>query len=183
MRIENNIIYADFGKALYRASNQSFAGKEYVCHITFFDNTGKRLVLPTRENESYFYELDDLDELKVAKIKELESYDNSDGVNTITVNGVKLIFRASERLKIALLINSLKTAGKEFITLWNGVDSYDMPISTAESVFEQYELYAADVFNTTSKHKAAIMQLSTVEAIRDYNFTSDYPAPLVINIE
>ena len=50
-------------------------------------------------------------------------------------------------------------------------------------MLDKIEVYALNCFDTTSKHKRNVYQLSTIEEIENYDYTSGYPEKLTFTYE
>lgn len=123
-----------------------------------------------------------LREAKDNKLAEIESYDNSDSVNGIIVNGVQLWIPADKRAILKASVDAYKTLGIDPITkVWEGVEY----TSTADDwlrMIATVEVYASECYNTTARHKAAVEALTTVEDVNDFDVTVGYPAMPEFNV-
>ena len=116
---------------------------------------------------------------KASKIAELEAYDSSDAINSFEVGGVSLWVPADKRAVLRTSIEAYKALGAESITkVWEGQD-YTFPITAWDTMLNQVEVYASECFNQTQRHASAINNLSTIEDVEAYDFTTGYPEKLV----
>ena len=116
-----------------------------------------------------------LERAKANKIAELEAYDQSDAVDSFTIDGNTMWLTVEERQQIATQISANEAVGRADMTRWfNGI-SYTFPLSTWKQMLVALEVYAGDAINVTEAHKAAINALTTVEAVEAYDFTTNYP--------
>ena len=50
-------------------------------------------------------------------------------------------------------------------------------------MLDKLEIYALNCFDITSKHKRNVYQISTIEEIENYDYTSGYPEKLTFTYE
>ena len=117
-----------------------------------------------------------LDKAKASKIAELEAYDQSDSVDSFTINGQSMWLTVEERQQIATQISANEAVGRDNMTRWFGGHSFTFPLATWKQMLVALEVYAGDAINVTEAHKAAINALTTVEAVEGYDFTLNYPS-------
>ena len=123
-----------------------------------------------------------LREAKDNKLAEIESYDNSDSVNGIIVNGVQLWIPADKRAILKASVDAYKTLGIGPITkVWDGVE-YTATADEWLRMIATVEVYASECYNTTARHKAAVEDLTTVEDVNAFDVTVGYPAMPEFNV-
>lgn len=160
-----------------------FGGKITLDGRTVFNPSHDQLIAAgyeVKETQSY---VPTLDEVKAQKIAELDRYDTSEAVNGFTLNGMSMWLDFDTRQKIAERLPSEKNAGREVTTLWYGNIKFQLPIALVESLLDKIKLYAADCYDVTAKHKAAVQALDTKEDVEAYDYTTGYPERLVFNTE
>ena len=120
-----------------------------------------------------------LESAKVSKIAQLEAYDQSDTVNSFTVNGQEMWLDVATRQQLKTSLDAYKAAEAETVAKWfNGI-KYEFPLSIWEQMLNALEIYAAEALNVTEQHKYNIQQLDTLEAVAEYDFTTGSPNKLV----
>ena len=119
-----------------------------------------------------------LERAKQNKIAELEAYDQSDAVNSFTINGQSMWLNVEERQQIATQISANEAIGRETMTRWFGGQSFTFPVNIWKQMLVALEVYAGDAINVTESHRAAINALESIEDVEDYDFTVDYPNKL-----
>lgn len=124
----------------------------------------------------------ELEKTRNLKLKGLEEFDTSDKVNSFTINNNEVWLDKSTRVGLVNSISIEKESGKEQTTIWFNNISITTSCDIALNILKEVELYAAECFNTTANHKLAIQELSTVDEINNYNYTTGYPAKLQFNI-
>lgn len=115
---------------------------------------------------------------KQEKIAELEVYDQSDAVDSFTINGQSMWLTVEERQQIATQISANEAVGRDNMTRWFGGHSFTFPLATWKQMLVALEVYAGDAINVTEAHKAAIEALATIEDVEAYDFTANYPTKL-----
>ena len=115
---------------------------------------------------------------KADKIAKLEVYDSSDAVNSFSVDDKDMWVPADKRAVLRTSIEAYKALGAENITkVWEGQD-YTFPVTAWDKMLNQVEVYASECFNQTQRHIDAIGKLSTIEEVKEYDFTQGYPEKL-----
>lgn len=123
-----------------------------------------------------------IEEVRADKLMALESYDSSEDVNRFVLNGVPMWIDKATRVGLQLRINAESVTGRVNTTLWfNGV-SYPLTIVNALNMLYAIEMYASSCYDNTERHKAAILELTKIDAITNYDFTSGYPDTLIFTI-
>ena len=120
-----------------------------------------------------------LERAKANKIADLMDYDQSDAVDSFTINGNTMWLTVEERQQIATQISANEAVGRTNMTRWFGGASYTFPLVTWKQMLVDLEVYAGDAINVTESHKAAINALTTVEDVEEYDFETGYPAKLM----
>lgn len=115
-------------------------------------------------------------------LREIAAYDTSSDVNSFTVSGMTAWLDKTTRTTVRVAIDSCKTAGRDTYDVWFGGMSISLPCDTAIALLAQLEVYAADCYNTTAKHKAAAEALTTRDEIAAYDYKSDYPEKLTFTL-
>lgn len=116
-----------------------------------------------------------LAQAKANKVAELEAYNQSDAVDSFTINGQSMWLTVEERQQIATQISANEAVGRTDMTRWFGGHSFTFPLATWKQMLVALEVYAGDAINVTEAHRAAIGRLTTVEDVANYDFTEGYP--------
>ena len=119
-----------------------------------------------------------VEQAKMEKKHQIESYDKSSAVNSFSINGTSMWLNVNQRQQLATQINVNEIAGNETMTRWFNETSFTFPVSTWKQMLVALELYAGEAINVTESHKAAVDALNTVEDIDNYNFKVGYPNKL-----
>jgi hypothetical protein len=126
--------------------------------------------------------VDNLQSLKENILKDIERYDKSVNVNLFYVNGEGAWFDKDTRVG---LINSTLAGireNKSTAPLWINNKCYIIKCEDIIALLDKLELYALACFNTTSQHKAFIINSESEEDIIAYNYKNGYPEKLMLTI-
>lgn len=116
-----------------------------------------------------------------AKLAEIDAYDTSEAVNGFVLDGAMAWLDRNTRGGLARRLASEANDGREVTTLWLDTRSFTLPIALAKALLDIVELYAADCFDVTARHKAAVAAMTDIESVRAYDHTSGYPDRPVIS--
>lgn len=137
--------------------------------------------VPTEEQllswgfEEYIEPAPTLEQVRNNKLSQIDSYNNSQEVNSFTIKGSKMWLTISERQQIATQISANEAMGRETMTKWyNGIE-FTYPLAQWKKMLVVLEVYAGDALNVTEAHKAAVKALTTIEDIEAFDITAGYP--------
>lgn len=131
---------------------------DFIQRVSFFDNA--------------------LDVTKEEAIEQITEYDQSEDVNSFTLQGKQMWLPKETRVGLVNSITIEKNAGKETTVLWFGGERYELPVDTALQMLSALELYAVQCYNTTAMHKANVISLESVGDVVNYDYTLHYPEKL-----
>ena len=131
---------------------------DFIQRVSFFDNT--------------------LGVIKEEAIEQITEYDQSEDVNSFTLQGKTMWLPKETRVGLVNSVTIEKNAGKETTVLWFGGEKYELPVDTALQMLSALELYALECYNVTAAHKAAVNALESVEDVVAYDYTQGYPEKL-----
>ena len=131
---------------------------DFIQRVSFFDNP--------------------LDVTKEEAIEQITEYDQSEDVNSFTLQGKQMWLPKETRVGLVNSITIEKNAGKKTTVLWFGGEKYELPVDTALQMLSALELYALECYNVTAAHKAAVNVLESVEDVVAYDYTQGYPEKL-----
>ncbi len=121
-----------------------------------------------------------IEDARAAKLAEIDAYDVSPAVNGFTLDGDHIWLENNLRLRLSNRILTEEAAGREVTRLWFEDKRYDLPIAVAKQMLAAVELYAMDCYDVTATHRHAVGQLTTIEEIDAYDYTTGYPAQLTL---
>ena len=119
-----------------------------------------------------------LDVIKEEAIEQITEYDQSEDVNSFTLQGKTMWLPKETRVGLVNSVTIEKNAGKETTVLWFGGEKYELSVDTALQMLSALELYALECYNVTAAHKAAVNALESVEDVVAYDYTQGYPEKL-----
>ena len=131
---------------------------DFIQRVSFFDNT--------------------LDVIKEEAIEQITEYDQSEDVNSFTLQGKQMWLPKETRVGLVNSVTIEKNAGKKTTVLWFGGERYELSVDTALQMLSALELYALECYNVTAAHKAAVNALESVEDVVAYDYTQGYPEKL-----
>lgn len=131
---------------------------DFIQRVSFFDNA--------------------LGVIKEEAIEQITEYDQSEDVNSFTLQGKQMWLPKETRVGLVNSITIEKNAGKKTTVLWFGGEKYELPVDTALQMLSALELYALECYNVTAAHKAAVNALEGVEDVVAYDYTQGYPEKL-----
>ena len=131
---------------------------DFIQRVSFFDNA--------------------LDVIKEEAIEQITEYDQSEDVNSFTLQGKQMWLPKETRVGLVNSVTIEKNAGKETTVLWFGGERYELSVDTALQMLSALELYALECYNVTAAHKAAVNALESVEDVVAYDYTQGYPEKL-----
>ena len=131
---------------------------DFIQRVSFFDNS--------------------LDVIKEEAIEQITEYDQSEDVNSFTLQGKQMWLPKETRVGLVNSVTIEKNAGKETTVLWFGGEKYELSVDTALQMLSALELYALECYNVTAAHKAAVNALESVEDVVAYDYTQGYPEKL-----
>lgn len=118
----------------------------------------------------------DLTTVKNNKIQQLIEYDNSDQVNIFIINDeIKAWLTVEERLNYKQSVEAAKLLNEKELDFLINDAPFTISITSAEYLLAQIQRYADKCFLVTAQHKKNINNLSTIEQINEYDYTTGYP--------
>ena len=138
-----------------------------------------------KEKTEYAYDVCWLDDVqqeaealgaaKAEVLAAIESYDASDSVNGLVVNGQRGWLDKATRVGLMNGVGVAKACGMERMSLWIDGREYVMDVARLEELLVKVEVYAMGCYNVTAGHRRAVEGLTTVEAVLGYDFKAGYP--------
>lgn len=116
-----------------------------------------------------------LEAAKKAKIDEIETYNDSDAVNIFYLNDSPLWLTPDLRTNVERQIKARQSLGQEVAPIALGGTVMDIPCEQGLQMLALLEIYAADAYNATELHKAAVNALQDVKSVKVYDYKTGYP--------
>ena len=105
----------------------------------------------------------------------ISTYDASDSVNTLVVNGQRGWLDKATRVGLMNGVAVAKACGMERMSLWIDGREYVMDVARLEELLVKVEVYAMGCYNVTAGHRRTVDGLTTLEAVLGYDFKAGYP--------
>lgn len=112
----------------------------------------------------------------------INAYDNSDFVNSFSLNGVSTWLDKLTRIGLVNSTTIAKNSGAINTTLWFGTNSFEVNCDVALALLSSLENYALHCYNVTAQHLADAELLASSEELDNYDYTAGYPDKLILNI-
>ena len=118
-----------------------------------------------------------IEEARVMKLAEIESFDLSSAVNSFEFNGNDMWIDKATRVGLMNAISCYEVLGKDII----GIDniSVTLPLVKAKAMLASLEAYALECYNVTLEHKNMVKTITDIEHVDKFDVTIGYPTKLV----
>ena len=120
--------------------------------------------------------------MKKAMLHYIDVYDSSSAVNSFVLNGMEVWLDKATRVGLMNSTTIAKIMGQQKTTLWMGSYQLEVDCDKAIQLLSALEMYALECFNVTAMHKKTVNELDNINAILTYNYKSDYPDKLKIEV-
>lgn len=120
--------------------------------------------------------------MKKAMLAYIEKYDASSSVNAFELNGMEVWLDKATRVGLMNSTTIAKSMGQQKTTLWLGSYQLEVDCDKAIQLLSALEMYALECFNVTAAHKKAVMELDNIEGVLTYDYKSDYPDKLKMEV-
>lgn len=157
-------------------------GKTYNEH---YIKVGEDFIInPSEETLSeYGYEKEEIPEDKLkeaieAKVVEIKEYDNSEAVNSFSLNGMSAWINREDRIGTRRAIELDVANGLPESEIWlNGLKMV-VNCQLALKLLDAVGHYAYQAYNVTQTHLFNVKGLKSVEEVEKYDYTTNYPPKL-----
>ena len=112
------------------------------------------------------------------KLELIDNYANSSAVNELTFKGVKLWLPIEIRANYNVSLDAAQLLGEKNITFSIGNQLVTLSLNEARIILAKIQRYADATFIVTSKHKAEVSKLTSIEEVEKYDITEGYPQKL-----
>ena len=108
-------------------------------------------------------------------VTQINGYNNSSAVNGFKLGGKTMWLTLEERQAVKIALDAYEHSGETTMTeVWGGTE-YTLPLASYKDMLARIEVYALKCQNITEKHLQAVKELTTVEDVCDYDYTTGYP--------
>lgn len=113
-----------------------------------------------------------------AKVAEIKAYDNSEAVNSFSLNGMSAWICREDRIGTRRAIELDVENGKTESEIW--LNSFKLVVNSqlALKLLDAVGHYAYQAYNVTQAHIFNVKQLASVEEVEKYDHTKNYPPKL-----
>lgn len=129
---------------------------------------------------------EDVEAVKSLLQYSIDKYDQSDEVNSFSVNGMKMWLDKQTRTSLSYTISVEKQNKSDHTTLWyEGLPpvSFEFEIEQLKQMLNALELYAKETYNVTQRHKAEVCALKTIDEVLSFDIKADYPDKLEFTVQ
>ena len=142
------------------------------------------IINPTEETLSeHGYEKVEVPENKLkdaieAKVAEIKAYDNSESVNSFSLNGMSAWINREDRIGTRRAIELDIANGLTESEIW--LNGFKLVVNSqlALKLLDAVGHYAYQAYNVTQAHIFNVKQLASVEEVEKYDYTTNYPPKL-----
>lgn len=142
------------------------------------------IINPSEETLSeYGYEKEEIPEDKLkeaieAKVVEIKEYDNSEAVNSFSLNGMSAWINREDRIGTRRAIELDVANGLTESEIWlNGLKMV-VNCQLVLKLLDAVGHYAYQAYNVTQTHLFNVRGLKSVEEVEKYDYTTNYPPKL-----
>lgn len=115
---------------------------------------------------------------KEAKLNEITEYDSSENVNEFSINAQSMWLDHNTRQQLKTSVEAYASSGAETVTKIFNDTEYTFTPEQWLQMLVLLEIYASDALNVTERHKLAVKNLTSVQEVEDYDYTTGYPSKL-----
>ena len=121
---------------------------------------------------------DKLKEAIEAKVAEIKEYDNSEAVNSFSLNGMSVWINREDRIGTRRAIELDVANGLTESEIWLNGLKLVVNSQLALKLLDAVGHYAYQAYNVTQAHIFTVKQLTSVEEVEKYDHTTNYPQKL-----
>jgi hypothetical protein len=152
-------------------------GLKYISpNAELLAQVGYHLYVPPQPTEQEL-----LEQAKFDKENEIDAYDAS--LEKFIIGGQEMWLGHKLRQQLKTSVEAYVTMGAETVTKWFNGNEFTFPTNMWLQMLAMLEVYAAEVLNTTERHKAAINAMDNIKDVEDYDITQGYPEKLTFPLE
>lgn len=119
-----------------------------------------------------------LDRARSKKIQEILDYDTSPNVNCFYMSDTEIWLDKETRTGLKLRFEAEINIGMIETSLWYNNIRFTLPTSSAVQMLYLLEIYASQCYDNTQFHIKSVSELTNVDDIENYDYTTGYPNKL-----
>lgn len=119
-----------------------------------------------------------IDQVRRKKIENLNIFDRSKEVNSFILNGIEMWLDRETRLSLMNTAEIFEKSGIQEMAVWTKdviPKQIHINVLVLKDLLFDLEIYAKACYDTTSQHKANILELQTINEIDEYQYEINYP--------
>ena len=163
------------GKKVYKTRQQIIISKD---GMVTYSPTEEMILADGWVEYVYVAPEETVENIRLSKRRELESYDKSNEVNVFYVNNMPIWLDKATRSGLMLRFQAEISTGLDSTILWYGDLQFPLNLKQAIQMLYAIEVYASKCYDNTQLHIANINKLGTEEEIEYYDYTVGYPDKL-----
>lgn len=118
--------------------------------------------------------------VKEMKIRDISDYDESPAVNNFTFNGQKMWLGRELRRDLSDRVERELSLDNDTLPLNYEGQTIVLPLAQAKAMLATLAHYADLCYDNTARHKAAVAELTSLEEVFNYDFTTGYPPQIAL---
>ena len=130
------------------------------------------------EYETKYTDEELLDRAKSKKIQEILDYDTSPNVNCFYMSDIEIWLDKETRTGLKLRFEAETNIGMIETSLWYNNIRFTLPTSSAVQMLYLLEIYASQCYDNTQFHIKSVSELTNVDDVENYDYTTGYPNKL-----
>lgn len=119
-----------------------------------------------------------LDRAKSKKIQEILDYDTSSNVNCFYMSDTEIWLDKETRTGLKLRFEAETNIGMVETSLWYNNIRFTLLTDSAVQMLYLLEIYASQCYDNTQFHIKSVSELTNVDDIENYDYTTGYPNKL-----
>lgn len=119
-----------------------------------------------------------LDRARSKKIQEILDYDTSPNVNCFYMSDTEIWLDKETRTGLKLRFEAETNIGMIETSLWYNNIRFTLPTASAVQMLYLLEIYASQCYDNTQFHIKSVSELTNVDDIENYDYTTGYPNKL-----
>lgn len=149
---------------------------QWICNVAEYSKEeSKDILRMLNENPN------SIECIKWIALESIKLYDDSKHVNSFFIDGYQTWLDKATRVGLKLRFEAEKRLSKIQTTLWQDGKQFPLPLEgdvTALDMLDGIELYASACYDVTQMHLAAVNAMTSIEEIKQYDYTAGYPEKL-----
>lgn len=108
----------------------------------------------------------------------IKAYDSSEAINQFTIQNIPIWLDKNTRAGLKLRFEAELALSNTDTSLWHNGIQFPLNLEKAIQMLNAIEVYAGKCYDCTQQHLNDVEALATVEEIKQYDYTANYPEKL-----